>query len=383
MRFSAISRLSERPGMRRGHRVRSSGTRLLLPGLIIVLLLGGCGGFMENAAATRTVVSSSPIATHTPTGDLLLIDGEPVRRVLIPDPSHGALYALTDAELYRYQRGHWEPTGARNDGRHLLVDPNDTERILRGDHPVCGVTSTGDPIRFDISEDRGRFWRVLFQGANIRPMLFDRTLPGIVYGSDCGLAISSTRGLTWNRFQVFDGFDLIALEATGERLYVIGVSKDGVSQLRAINVTDPENPIAGDPLLEVSGNATLDVRGGRIIVGALDAVYMSDDAGVNWAKSRIGLEQVTGPPTIPPERAPGGGPDVERGIQVIHIDPGNIHRLYAGTPHGLYVSQDDGLTWVRYTQISIDANVIDIQFALNGADLYVTTTTGVVVVPRP
>ncbi|HUG14145.1 MAG TPA: hypothetical protein VMM78_03930 [Thermomicrobiales bacterium] len=357
--------------------------RAVALGAALLVVVAGCGALDDDPAATRPVASGSPTITHTPSGDMLRIDGELVRAVLIPDPSHGALYALTDTALYHYERGHWEPTGAGNDGRWLLLDPSEPDRILRGDHPPCDGEGSGEPIPFDLSEDAGRRWRVLYQGVNIRPLAFDGSLPGVVYGSDCGLAISSSRGVKWERLRPFAGHDVVALAATGERLYVIGVSSAGVSQLRAINVTDPDQPVVGEPLLEIPGQATLDTQGDRIVVGAVDAVYLSDDAGVTWASSRIGLEQVTTPPTPAPVRPPRGGEGEEYGIQVVRIQPGNLHRIYAGAPHGLYVSQDDGVTWVRYTQVNFNASVIDIQFALDGADLYVTTTAGVIVVPAP
>lgn len=382
MRSGSFSRLTARAwaGIARS---RSASRHLLPAACVLALLLNGCGTLDEGLSATRTAVSAIPTATLTPSGDLLRINGEIVRAVLIPNPSQSVLYALTDTDLYHYHRGLWEPTGAGNTGSKLLVDPTNPERILRGDHPSCSATATPDTIRFEVSEDGGLRWRVHHQGLNVRPLLFDGALPKVVYGSDCGLAISSSAGVRWERHKPFEGYDVVALAATGERLYVMGVSRHGISQLRSIDVSDPDAPVVSKPLLEVSGVATLDAEGGRIVVGAVDAVHISDDAGATWAKTRIGLEQITFPPTVVPERGPGGGPVDDRGIQVIHIQPGNIHRVYAGTPHGLYISQDDGVSWVRYSQIPVDASVIDIQFALDGADLYITTTKGVVVVPAP
>jgi hypothetical protein len=352
--------------------------------LLFFLMVGGCGFIDDDVAATRTVVSASPSPTLTPAGDRLFIDDEIVRAVFIPDPLRGALYALTDTDLYALVQGRWVPTGAGNDGRKLLVDPSDPDRLLRGDRPVCGAAATGDAaIPLEISEDGGHTWRVIARGRNIRPLLFDDNLPSVVFGSDCGLAISSDGGETWRRVRPMPGYDLSALAVDGERLIVLGTSRDGHSQVRWLDVTDPEAPIVSDPILELPGKATLDARGGRIIVGALDAVHISDDAGLNWATSRIGLEGVTAEATVQPERGPGVAEAEKYGIRAIRIEPHNIHRIYAGTPSGLFISQDDGVIWVRYTQVSVEASVIDIQFGLNDADLYITTTDGVVVVPSP
>ena len=35
----------------------------------------------------------------------------------------------------------------------------------------------------------------------------------------------------------------------------------------------------------------------------------------------------------------------------LRIDIANPHRIYAGTSEGLYLSQDDGATWVRYNEV--------------------------------
>jgi hypothetical protein len=347
------------------------------------LLLAGCSEIDENVAATRTIVSASHSATYTPSGDLLQIDGETVLSVLIPDPAQGALYALTANNLFVLQQGRWVATRTKIDGRKVIVDPRNADRLLRGDRPSCGSGSSDAAIPLEVSEDGGRTWRELVHGRNIRPIEFDRNLPEVVYGTDCGLAISADGGRTWMRVQPMQGFDLASLAATGELLYVLGTSVEGISQVRSINVTAPLDPIISDPLLEIPGKATLDARGGRIVVGAVDAIYISDDAGVTWATSRIGLEGVTSEPTVQPARPPGAAHAVQFGISVIRIEPHNIHRIFAGTAHGLFVSLDDGVTWVRYTQVPIEARVTDIQFGLNDADLFVTTTDGVIVVPSP
>ena len=71
------------------------------------------------------------------------------------------------------------------------------------------------------------------------------------------------------------------------------------------------------------------------------------------------------------------------GVHVIRIGITDKQRIYAGTSHGLYISQDGGSTWVRYDEVALDAVVTDIQFALDGADLFVTTDAGVLSVPNP
>jgi hypothetical protein len=376
MRRSATERV------RAVRRHRRRGGLLGVSCVLLGMLLVGCAFVDEDVAATRTTVSTIPSPTLTPSGDVLFIQDERVRSVLIPDPARGALYALTDSDLFVLRQGRWMPTEAGNDGRKYIVDPIDQDRLLRGDRPVCGATD-GSEFVMELSEDGGQTWRRVPSGRNIRPLLFDDDLPSVVYGTDCGLAVSSDGGATWRRYQPMPGYDLAAMSVAGERLYILGTSTEGNSQVRWVDMTAPDDPIVSEPILELPGKATLDARAGRIVVGALDAVHISDDAGLNWATSRIGLEGVTAEATVQPERGPGAAESEKYGIRAIRIEPHNIHRIYAGTPHGLFISQDDGVIWVRYTQVSVEARVLDIQFGLSDADLYVTTTDGVVVVPSP
>jgi hypothetical protein len=57
--------------------------------------------------------------------------------------------------------------------------------------------------------------------------------------------------------------------------------------------------------------------------------------------------------------------------------------MLVGSSRGVYISQDDGATWVLYDEIPTDEPIVDLQFGSAGADLYVTTPSGVRVVPAP
>jgi photosystem II stability/assembly factor-like uncharacterized protein len=347
--------------------------------LLLSTLLAGC----EATAGDSTPrANGSPTTTQTPAREIIVIDGEPVIEVFIPDPSQNPTYALTATALYRRQSGRWERTRTDNDGRALLIDPADPERIYRGNHPPCTVDGTTTEIPFEVSHDGGLSWRVQPQGRNIRPLAIDPSIPEIIYGSSCYLAISTTSGNTWMRLALMEDFPLADVAFAGEQLLILGTSKDGVSRLRKVDITDPAEPLLGDMLLEVRGHATLDARGDRIVVGGVDSVHVSDDGGATWASSRFGLETVTSS-SVP---APGRAADPELadiGVHTVRVGITDRQRIYAGTSHGLYISQDGGATWVRYDEIAIDDVVTDIQFALDGADLFVTTDRGVLSVPNP
>jgi hypothetical protein len=306
-----------------------------------------------------------------------------VRAVYIPDPAQGPAYVLTDELLFVRDGGLWKATGARADGRSLLVDPARPERIYRGGHPPCDEPASSPGIPFEISEDGGLTWRAVPSGQNIRPLAIDPSLPDTLYGSDCALAFSFDGGLTWSRLHLLEGYDITDLAFVGNRLLALGVSSQGRSRLREIDLSDPANPRPGDVLLELGGVACLDADKTRMVVGGRQGVYVSDDGGVSWTSSRQGLEEVTrGDDELPAQLANGKLTD-EWGVFSIEIAPHPKHRILAGSAHGLYISQDDGATWVRYSEVGPAEPISAIQFGLDGADLYVTTSRGVVVVPNP
>ena len=145
---------------RRAPRGRSSRAWLFL--LCASLLLAGCSA---TTTASRTAEpDSSPTTTMTPQREVIVIDGQPVRAMFIPDEEQGPVYAMTDQTLYHRLRGRWEPTSAENDGRVILIDPTDPDRLFRGNHPACELAGEQPEILFEVSHDGGLSWRVQPQG---------------------------------------------------------------------------------------------------------------------------------------------------------------------------------------------------------------------------
>ncbi len=348
--------------------------------LLVVLLASGCSSL--NVDDGTEVATGSPTTTMTPAREIIIIDEKPVIQVFIPDEAQGPTFALTANMLYRSVGSRWEPTRTWNDSRVILVDPADPERLFRGNHPACFGDAVTPEIPLEVSHDGGLSWRVQPQGRNIRPLAIDASIPDIIYGSSCYLAISTTSGNTWMRLALMEDFPVVDISIAGEHLLVLGMSRDGVSRLRTIDITDPAKPLEGDLLLEIPGPATLDALGERIVVGGVQAVHVSDDGGATWSSSRFGLEAVTSSVVPVPERAPDTTSEAI-GIHAIRIGIGDKRRLYAGTSHGLYISQDGGATWVRYDEVALDAVITGIQFSIGGADIYVTTAKGVLSVPNP
>lgn len=305
-----------------------------------------------------------------------------MRRVLIPNPSQGPIYDLTDDWLYVRAEGNWRRTPTRNDGRWMVAHPAIPERLYRGDHPNCAATDAAD-IPFERSDDGGTTWRVLHAGRNVRPLMVDPALGETIYGSDCRLAISHDAGVTWSRYDPLPGFRVIAVAVDGARLYVLGVSADDEGRIRAINLSDPLAPVEGDIVLSAIGLRCIDAREGRVVAGGVFGTYVSDDGGLTWSISRTGLEAVTRSDVHAQRLATAVTPWGEIGVLTIKIGLMNKHRIFAGTSNGMYLSQDDGATWVAYTVAPVDQPILEIQFALGGADLFVTTPRGVSVAPSP
>lgn len=358
--------------------------RLTLVILTFLMLVAGCTTESSRQTATSEA-SGTPATTITPSGNLLMIDGQIVERVFIPDPQQAALYALTADELFVWRQREWQPTGTQNTGRVFLVDQNNTDRIFRGNHPTCGQENATDPIPFEVSEDGGETWRVLPGGKNIRPLLIDPVFPNVLFGTDCNLTISTDLGETWNHIEPLINHEIVDLVVVGERILVLGISTQGKSQVRELRLPSPEDdPVISDSIVQIDGIAALDADQTRLVIGAPDGIRISMDGGANWVTSRLGLESVT----VSPEDPMTPNPSVQRsnpsfGILTVEIDPTRSNRIFAGTVRGLYISQDDGGTWDYYRLIDERARVQDIQFAVGGADIYVTTEAGVVAVPNP
>lgn len=351
----------------------------------MLLVLSACQS-ADNRRATQTVEAdrgASPTQTLTPSGDPLRIDEDLVIEVFVPSIDDPARYAFTEDRLYIRDGTDWVPTDTRTDSRKMLVDPSRPERIYRGAHPPC-TTENPEPVSFSKSEDSGETWRTIPGAENIEPIAIDLQVSDVLYGSDCGLAISNDAGETWRPY--YRSRDYIVVEAVplGERLLVLERSVGGRGRLREIDVTVPEDPALAATLLEVEGAHAMDADADRIIIGTNTGVMTSNDGGRNWSTSRVGIEDVTSeegedpPPADPTEASIG-----VRGVLAVRIDPTNRDRFFAGTRRGFFVSQDNGATWDRYQAMRLDSAVEKIAIGGGGSDLYVTTPNGVLVLPNP
>lgn len=347
---------------------------------VCAAILAGCGA---NTPASTPDASVVPTSTETPSGDHLLIDGTPILQVIVADENQGPAYGLTADWLFRQRGNEWEQTGTIADGRAFVADALVPERLYRGNNGGCLPQVAPTEIAFETSTDSGATWTIQPAGANVRPLLTDPVLAGTVYGSDCGLAISHDSGMTWVRLDPMPGFPIVAVAVDGTLLYVLGVSAEDDGRLQTVDLSAPDEPVAGIVVLEAVGLRSLDSLDGRVVVGGVYGVYASDDGGANWSESRLGLEAVTRGDQSPHQHGTAVSDWDAIGVLAIELMPKNKQHMLAGTSSGLFVSQDNGATWVRYDEVSVAEPILDIQFALGGADLLVTSEHGVVLVPSP
>ena len=366
---------------------------------VLLVLLAGCGGSTSTvmptsqatsggtsgtAAVTPTIPASPSVqssASPAPVSGYISIDGERAIAVEVSDPALPAGYASTADALYRSDAGGgWHKIGLWSAARSLLVDPADPNILYSGGHPGCAVG--GPAITLRKSTDGGTTWETLLTGQNVRPMIVDPANPKVIYGERCSLAISVDGGQSWTDYPMTPSFDVTDMSLAGHQLYVLITSEGGTSRIRTIDVSDPSQPQIGTDLDEFWGGGTLKASTDRIIVGEPHGVDVSTDGGQTWTFSRAGLESVTVSVNALVEPIPNEELSRKFGIYSLAVDPQQPSRIFAGTIRGLYVSQNDGSTWSRVTQIE-EIPVHQLAFGLNGGTLYVTTDNGVFVIRNP
>lgn len=333
----------------------------------------------------REIESSLPETEDSPTpmpsGSFLQIDGAMVRQVVLWDDELPAEFAATRFTLYhRTDARSWSRVGSLPAEGRVIADPSDPEMLYLGDHPPCLRES--EPIPFHRSFDGGQTWEELPDAANIRPIMVLPEDPDTIIGSRCGLAISRDRGETWERHLPDSEFDLTRLTATQVGLYGIFTSQDQHSYLRRIDLEDPDSPEFQEPIINFWGRGAVHATQERILVGEPSGVHLTDDGGTTWNFTREGLEDVV--TTVNPLEEPIPDAELEAGIGIFALlpDPEDSARIFLGTIRGLYLSEDSGQTWGKIQEVG-DYEIIQLNFALGDAVLYVTTTDGVIILHNP
>lgn len=149
---------------------------------------------------------------------------------------------------------------------------------------------------------------------------------------------SSDSGLTWTGVQLpSPGVDVWSIGANRSGVYCTGVFRstdDGLSWHTTSNI--PDNYVQG-----------LGFFGNRVMAGSSNGVYLSDDSGITWTPSRIGID----------------------GDLFIHCFTSIGPVIFAGSAEsaGIFKSMDAGETWEWSSNNISDLDI----WALTADDRYV------------
>ncbi|HEY3413552.1 MAG TPA: hypothetical protein VGM51_10935 [Armatimonadota bacterium] len=92
----------------------------------------------------------------------------------------------------------------------------------------------------------------------------------------------------------------------------------------------------------------------RIVYAGNAFVYRSDDGGASWARTSD-VFPISGPDVAPPF------------VRSIAVSPADPNRVAVGSPRGLYLTTDGGVTWKQAPGVTAD--IASVSFSMNGKQL--------------
>ncbi len=303
-------------------------------------------------ATSNGRVTASPTEEPLPEGGAeLLIDGESITRIIPGNATGRTFYALAGDNFYRTNDGGhtWSEAGAGEFGP-MIIAINEANVIYSGDKGGCGRGFSFYP--FVRSSNAGRGWETVEGNADIQPLLaYESQDAAIVYGTNCGLDVSTDGGDTWRRIVELNGEDIFAIStersAPMRQLLVVGATEGGTGRLFLFDSADSANPQFIKAVAQFWGDAALDWDDGRIVLAHAHQVGVSDDDGESWIWTRSGLEDATYSADPLFEGIPQDEIDPFRSFEFARIDPGDRDRIWIGGNRGAYLSTDGGQSWSR------------------------------------
>ncbi len=224
----------------------------------------------------------------------------------------------------------------------LVQHPVERERIYAG---AWDLHSDGGGL-FE-SVDGGLSWARMtlpHASAAVRGFAICRSHPDrMMVGTLTGVYVSADAGRSWKQV---GGRDLhkaesVAIDPDDYRVLYVGTWRLGYRSIdfgKSWSLIDRGMALDSDIF-----SITISERNPQIVyVGACSGVYRS----VNRAQSWTGLRVLPDRFTI-------------RAL-VIHIDPADPNRIFAGTTEGLFVSHNEGKTWMRLTSKEVIVNAIQV-----------------------
>ena len=351
-------------------------------GLLLVALVG-----MLLIVPASMVVACQGCArpADAPTG--LVVNGDPIQRLVLPGPRQRAVYVVGNRGLYRASDDGptWQAVGPPPPAPRVAVAA-DASLLLAGSRSACGRAQSQNLPLFR-SRDGGATWQPVVGIGDLLPLAIWSD-PMLALGATCaGLQVSIDGGLTWQPAPAMPADVLMtaSVPVTGERddptFFVVGTAEGGMSVLSLVTLTEQGAVGASEPLRDFWGPGAIGGSRQRPVLGTANGVLVSRDGGQTWRLSRQGLADVT--LSVDPTTGPIPDEELRRGfgITAIAVDPAGADQIYAGTIAGVYHSGDGGVTWVP---LSGTAGVIEALVVTPRGALLIQTASGVneIILPR-
>ncbi|MBA2469110.1 MAG: exo-alpha-sialidase [Chloroflexia bacterium] len=293
----------------------------------------------------------------------IVVGSDQASRIVDSHPGADALRIAGSEGLYEAQDGDWTMVAAAPPSGDLVGAGGDSGLMLAGDHEPCLRGGSSMPLQR--SDDGGQTWTAVEGAEGYRPLAIwpDRDL---ALASSClGLHVSLDSGQTWNSVEgINSGLEVTTFADVpqtddGGPLVLVGLTGEGgTSYLHSVDFSAPSAPIVSEPLKEYYAIGALAGEEDTYVLAALDGVWISDDAGVNWERSRSGLEAVTTDEDPLLEGLPADMSPDAYGLNAVALLPGERPGMAVGSVDGLYVSYDDDPGWIRIEGTSGQVNEV-------------------------
>jgi photosystem II stability/assembly factor-like uncharacterized protein len=278
--------------------------------------------------------------------------GGDVRALLIDARDSKVLFlGSSDGQIFKSIDGgeSWAPLVPGIGRRGLVVDtlvqhPSDLNRFYAG---AWDRLSSGGGL-FE-SSDGGRTWREVrlprpknaVRGFAVSPADNRKMIVGTLEG----VLVSENGGLRWTQVLssggVVPSIESVAIDPVNPRNLYAGTWHLGYrsQDFGKTWAQTPRGMVGDSDIFSLAVNP----RNPEIVyASACSGVYRSGNRAESW--SRLKLRQ--------------GSSSIR--AQIVSIDPAEPNRVYVGSTEGLFVSNDDGRTWLRKTDSRITVNAIQI-----------------------
>ncbi len=290
----------------------------------------------------------APVSAQSPAPEQVGVDT--AARMVGTLPGSDLVLVADRGGLVQYDGESWIQSGPVPPLGRIVATDTDPPLMLAGDQPSCMLGGNVGPLMR--SDDGGATWSEVDGVADVRPMAIWPEY-GLALGASCpGIQYSLDLGVTWDMLpNVEPGWDVTAFTVVegasgpGPVILVSLTGEGGTSYLVRIDLSDPTAPIVSDHLRMYYALGGLAARGDTYVLAAMDGVWTSNDAGLNWERSVDGLEDVT----VADDPAIHGLPiDFEpnsAGLFAVAFMPGDGTGLVVGSVNGLYQRWDAESPW--------------------------------------